>query len=89
MLATFTVLLTGFVITDSVAGQVIAERVASHAVIAIGVLVTVMVRRRELHTGPPASHRLPAETSADIELPDGARYGRPRGHLRDANDPAA
>ncbi|OZC76932.1 hypothetical protein CH274_19895 [Rhodococcus sp. 06-418-5] len=89
VLATFTVLLTCFVITDSIAGQVTVERVASHAIIAIGVLVTMMVRRRELHTGSPASHRLPADAGEDVELPDGARYGRRRGHLRGANDPAA
>ncbi|MCZ4521738.1 zf-HC2 domain-containing protein [Rhodococcus ruber] len=89
VLATFTVLLTVFVITDSIAGQVTAERVASHAIIAVGVLVTVMVRHRYNDAGSPTPHRLPADPEADIELPDGARYGRRRGHLRDTNDPAA
>jgi predicted anti-sigma-YlaC factor YlaD len=89
VLATFTGLLTVFVITDSIAGQVTAERVASHAIIAVGVLVTVMVRHRDNDTGSPTPHRLPADPDVDIELPDGARYGRRRGHLRDTNDPAA
>ncbi|MFD4366990.1 zf-HC2 domain-containing protein [Rhodococcus sp. NPDC058521] len=89
MLATFTVLLAAFVITDSIAGQVTVERVASHAAIAIGVLVCVMVRRREKRPSSPSPHRRPVDTDDDIDLPEGARYGRRRGHLRGANDPAA
>lgn len=89
VLASFSILLTGFVITDSIAGQVTFARVASHAIIAVGVLVTVMVQRREGRTGSPAPHRASAGAGDHIDLPDGARYGRRRKHLRNANDPAA
>ncbi|OZD39347.1 hypothetical protein CH252_30600 [Rhodococcus sp. 06-1477-1B] len=87
VLATFTVLLAAFVITDTISGAVTAERVASHAIIAIGVLVTAMVRRSEVD-GSPSPHRRVEDTD-DFELPEGTRYGRRRGHLRDSNDPAA
>lgn len=91
VLTVFTVVLTVFVITDSISGNVTATRIASHAIIAAGVLVTAVVHRRYRDEHRPPPHRAAAGThgSDEVELPPGARYGRRRDHLRDASDPAA
>jgi predicted anti-sigma-YlaC factor YlaD len=89
VLVAFSVLLTVFVVTDSIAGQVTGSRIASHAIIAIGVLVTVMVHRREATTDPPFPSDVTRRATDEIDLPAGARPGRRGNHLRAADDSAA
>lgn len=91
VLAVFTAVLTVFVITDSIAGNVTATRIASHGIIAAGVFVTAVVHRRYRGEHLPPPHRAAAHTPDrdEMELPPGAKYGRRLGHLRDASDPAA
>ncbi|MGA9873990.1 MAG: hypothetical protein WBQ44_22990 [Rhodococcus sp. (in: high G+C Gram-positive bacteria)] len=90
VLVAFTGLLAVFVITDTISGQVTPERVASHAIIAVGVAVTAMVRRKGSGSGSPSPQRLSDDDAAEgVIVPEGARHGRRRGHLRDADDSAA
>ncbi|MFD6062466.1 zf-HC2 domain-containing protein [Rhodococcus wratislaviensis] len=91
VLTVFTAVLTVFVVTDSISGNVTASRIASHAIIAAGVLVTVVVHRRyrDEYRPPPRRAAPPAHEGGELQLPPGAKYGRRRGHLRDATDPAA
>lgn len=91
VLTVFTAVLTVFVVTDSISGNVTATRIASHAIIAAGVLVTAVVHRRyrDEHRPPPSRAAAPTQDRDGIVLPPGAKYGRRLGHLRDATDPAA
>ncbi|KQU01944.1 hypothetical protein ASG56_20710 [Rhodococcus sp. Leaf7] len=89
VLVAFTGLLAVFVITDSISGQVTIQRVASHAIIAVGVAVTAMVRRSANGSTSPSPQRVSHSDDEGVIVPDGARQGRRRGHLREADDSAA
>jgi RNA polymerase sigma-70 factor, ECF subfamily len=85
----FAVALAGYVVTDSMAGQVTAIRMLSHLPVIAGAVLAALVYcqfRATKHTPPAASG---GESDGDIVLPGNASRGRRLGHLRSSTDSAA
>jgi predicted anti-sigma-YlaC factor YlaD len=76
----FTIVLTGYVVADGLAGAVGAIRILSHLPALVGTVLTVAVWRTSTFERP-GPHRDTAPTFDDITLPDNASRGRRRGHL--------
>ncbi|WP_283312349.1 zf-HC2 domain-containing protein [Rhodococcus sp. IEGM 1354] len=89
VLVAFTAILGIFVVADIMAGQVTVARVSTHAIIAVGVLVTTMVHRAQRRSDTPPPVRSAVARHEDEQRPSGFGRGRGYGHLRDASGPAA
>lgn len=93
ILSVFVMVLTGFVISDAISGQVTVSRIASHLLVVAGLAAVVAANRhfRQQGTPPPGRtvNSVPTPLSEPADLPTGAKFGRSRGHLRSADDPAA
>jgi RNA polymerase sigma-70 factor, ECF subfamily len=85
----FAIALAGYVVNDSMAGQVTAIRALSHLPVIIGAVLAALVYRQFGATKrtPPAASGGTAD--GDIILPGNASRGRRRGHLRSSTDSAA
>jgi predicted anti-sigma-YlaC factor YlaD len=84
ILASFTVVLCCYVISDGLAGQVTGVRLLSHLPVLLATLLAILLWRR----GGPDTSSTTARMD-EIVLPDNASRGRRRGHLRSADDSAA
>ncbi len=88
VLSVFTAILTGYVITDAVAGAVTLDRILSHLPVLAGTVLALMVWRATRTSGPePRPDTAPV--TADVMLPDNATRGRRRGHLYPTDGSAA
>ncbi len=94
----FTGVLTGYVVTDALAGAVTPLRVISHVPVLAGTVLAVLVWRRERspYPDPQAVAAAPDNTAAtdsdyvgDLALPHNASRGRRRGHLWPTDGSAA
>lgn len=90
VLATFTAVLTGYVIVDSLAGAVTPVRVLSHLPVVLGAVVAILVWRYDGRPPSPAPQAAEdTEPPVDIVLPPNASRGRRRGHLWPTDGSAA
>jgi len=88
VLSVFTAILTGYVVSDAVAGAVSLDRILSHLPVLAGTVLALLVWRTTRASGPaPRSDALPV--TADVVLPDNASRGRRRGHLYPTDGSAA
>lgn len=80
VLAVFSLVLTGFVVSDATSGAVTVARMLSHLPVLVGTVLALLVWRA---ARPPAPS--PGATAApgpgDVVLPENATRGRRRGHL--------
>ena len=84
----FTVILTGYVISDAMAGAVSVDRIASHLPVVAGAVLALLLWRTTRAPGPqPRPEALPV--TSDVVLPDNAARGRRRGHLYPTDGSAA
>jgi predicted anti-sigma-YlaC factor YlaD len=80
VLAAFSVVLAGFVVSDFASGAVSVARILSHLPVVVGTALALLVWRATRPTEPgPRSSAVPA--SDDVVLPENATRGRRRGHL--------
>lgn len=84
----FAVVLTGYVVSDGLAGQLAGVRLASHLFAALGMVLVFVVWRGERAERISRNTRVDGGPG-DIDLPGNATRGRRRGHLRPVDDPAA
>jgi len=82
VLASFSLVLIGYVSADAMAGAVTAPRVLSHLPVLIGAILAVLAHRRD-------RPQTPAPHPDEIVLPENASRGRRRGHLAPTDDSAA
>ncbi|WP_445169700.1 zf-HC2 domain-containing protein [Mycolicibacterium sp. Dal123E01] len=88
VLSVFTAILTGYVVSDAVAGAVTLDRILSHLPVLAGTVLALLVWRNSRSSGPqPRSDAVPV--TADVVLPDNASRGRRRGHLYPTDGSAA
>lgn len=88
VLSVFTVVLTGYVVSDAVSGAVSADRILSHLPVLAGTILALLVWREERDRGPePRSDAAPLDD--DLVLPANASRGRRRGHLYPTDGSAA
>jgi len=88
VLAAFSVVLAGFVISDAASGAVTGARLLSHVPVLVGTVLALLVwRAARPHKPEPRSGADPA--SDDIVLPENATRGRRRGHLYPTDGSAA
>ncbi|BBY66202.1 zf-HC2 domain-containing protein [Mycolicibacterium helvum] len=88
VLSVFTAILTGYVISDAMAGAVGLDRVLSHLPVLAGTVLALLVWHKARPTTPaPRSDAAPV--TADVVLPDNASRGRRRGHLYPTDGSAA
>lgn len=88
VLAVFTVILAGYVISDATAGGVTLLRVLSHLPVLVGTALAFVVWWGARPSEPePRSDA--ASATDDIVLPDSATRGRRRGHLYPTDGSAA
>lgn len=84
ILAGFTVILSGYVISDGLSDQVTAVRSLSHLPAVVATVLALLLWHRGAPDTPSSNTRID-----DIVLPDNATRGKRRGHLRSADDSAA
>jgi predicted anti-sigma-YlaC factor YlaD len=88
VLSVFTAILTGYVVSDAVAGAVSLDRILSHLPVLAGTVLALLVWRNARASGPePRSDAAPV--TADVVLPDNASRGRRQGHLYPTDGSAA
>lgn len=80
VLAVFTVVLAGYVVSDAASGAVTVARIASHLPVLVGTALALLVWRSARSHGPEPSSGA-AEGPDEIALPGNATRGRRRGHL--------
>ncbi|RDI63399.1 zf-HC2 domain-containing protein [Nocardia pseudobrasiliensis] len=80
----FAAVVSVFVAHDLLRHEMSATRAESHVVLLAGLLVLVLIQRRQ-RGEPPEVTAAPSP----IAVPPGARTGRRTGHLRSTHDPAA
>ncbi|WP_431239623.1 zf-HC2 domain-containing protein [Mycolicibacterium aichiense] len=80
VLSVFTAVLTGYVVSDAVAGAVTLDRVLSHLPVLAGTVLALLVWR-DSRASEPEPRGDAAAVTADVVLPDSASRGRRRGHL--------
>jgi predicted anti-sigma-YlaC factor YlaD len=88
VLCMFVVVLAGYVIADSISGQVTALRVVSHLPVLAGTMLALLVWRRQRPERPSPQART-RRNEGDIMLPHNAARRRRRGHLQSSDDSAA
>ncbi len=88
VLGTFTAVLSFYVISDTVAGRVTADRVLTHLPLLAGAVLAWLVWR-SVRPGGQHPDRTLAADSDEIVLPQNATRGRRRGHLRPSDGSAA
>jgi predicted anti-sigma-YlaC factor YlaD len=84
ILASFTVVLSCYEISDGLSDQVTGVRLLSHLPVVVATVLALLLWRR----GGPDTTSTNARMD-DIVLPDNATRGRRRGHLRSTDDSAA
>ena len=88
VLAVFSLVLAGFVISDTASGAVSVVRLVSHLPVLAGTVLALLVWRAARPTEPrPGSDAAPAPD--DVVLPENATRGRRRGHLYPTDGSAA
>lgn len=88
VLSVFTVILTGYVVSDAMAGAVGIDRILSHLPVVAGAVLALLLWRTTRAPGPqPRPDALPV--TSDVVLPDNAARGRRRGHLYPTDGSAA
>lgn len=89
VMVAFTVVLTGYVLSDALSGAVTSLRVLSHLPVLLGTVLTLLVWRDHRDPRPGRTARAPRDHDDDIELPPHASRGRRRGHLWPTDGSAA
>jgi predicted anti-sigma-YlaC factor YlaD len=88
VLSVFVLVLVGYVIADSVSGQVTALRVISHLPVVAGAVLALLVWRRQQPDRPSRQART-SRDEPDIMLPHNATRARRRDRLQPTDDSAA
>ncbi|WP_099249957.1 zf-HC2 domain-containing protein [Mycobacterium sp. shizuoka-1] len=88
VLAVFTAILTGYVVSDAASGAVGLDRILSHLPVLAGTVLALLVWR-DARTPGPAPRSDAVGVTADVVLPDNASRGRRRGHLYPTDGSAA
>ncbi|HOB47951.1 MAG TPA: zf-HC2 domain-containing protein [Mycobacterium sp.] len=88
VLAAFSVVLSGYVITDALAGRVTLDRALTHLPVLAGVALAWLVWR-QAGLGGRSPDRGAVTESEEIVLPRNASPGRRRSHLRPSDGSAA
>lgn len=96
VLSVFTVVLTGYVVSDALSGAVSPDRVLSHLPVLAGTVLALLVWRDASAGGPEPRSITRSDTLPDplpdtdeLVLPQSASRGRRRGHLYPTDGSAA